>query len=473
MRQITITPDDLDALARIVAAEARSEGPLGQTAVLDVILNRAAAGRGWPSTIQGVITQPGQFEPLRGRSSWRELPEADPAIRDNLANALRARASGDRADTTSGATFFLNPTITNRRGTHFAASQNPTAVIGRHSFFNSTDRSPRPIPVPEHSLNLQLSAQASADSSAPTYERFGPFSVPNRPAQTSGRVDLNDPNIRPAMAPGATYGRSATANAEPFSGLVFHTAGDDRTSLNALLRYTQTPDAARGGTFGYHYLIDRDGTVHQTAPHSARTNHIKPPGSAERHASVRDLDLANTNALGIATFGSNPNHTQREAALRLAETLRGRYGIDASRVFGHGDLQRDRTSSEGRDLASTVRANATLSASVDPEIARSLGLDLPSRAPQAPQAPPAPPADTAIAARTPRPTQPRVAANASGEPLSQSELAGAYPDQLADPQVDATYGRFSSLVTNENLNALFPQLTQRESTGIGIGLASL
>ncbi|CAB4159083.1 Peptidase M15A, C-terminal [uncultured Caudovirales phage] len=448
MRQITITPDDLDALARIVAAEARSEGPLGQTAVLDVILNRAAAGRGWPSSIQGVITQPGQFEPLRGRSSWRELPEADPAIRDNLANAIRARASGDRADTTSGATFFLNPTITNRRGTHFAASQQPTAVIGRHSFFNSTDRSPRPIPVPEHSLNLQLSAEASANSSAQT--------TPLAERTFAGFARHQD------SLPGIAWNNV------------------DRTQLD--------PSVAD--------RLDRLQT-NMPFPIEIRSG-FRDPSRNAAVGGARNSEHTTGRAVDISLRGLDDEQRRLLVATATGPGMFNRVGAYSGNTGLHLDMRDQRlpdgTSwpmfdrsrantpnapswfrqglADGAALTTSTRENATLSASMDPEIARSLGLDRPPTR-QTPQAPDAPSAPTAIASRTPRPTQPRVAANASGEPLSQSELSSAYPDALADPQVDTTYGRFSSLVTNENLNALFPQLTQRESTGIGIGLASL
>lgn len=483
MRELNLSPDDLDALARITYAEARGEPFHGQLAVADVVLNRALAGRGWPSNVQGVIQQRNQFEPLRNRSSWRELPSPSPEFASSITTAVQQRASGQRPDASNGATFFLNPTITNQRGTHFASRVDPTAAIGRHAFYSATNRDPRPIPIPEYRMNLQLSAEASANSSAPTspdpqpqsFERLGPFSVPRQPAITTGTPDITDLPIRPAMRPDATYGRAASAHAQPFSGIVFHTAGGPSTSLNAMAQYTQTPDTARGGTFGYHYLVDRDGSIHQTAPHSARTNHIKPPGSTERHTSVRDLDLSNTNALGIATLGPAPNEAQRQAALALAATISGRYGIDPSRVLGHGDLQRDRMSSEGTGLARSFGDNARLSSSVDPEIGRALGMTDEHRTPQAPT-PRAQLAQTQTQTPTPRPPTPRqptVAARANGNPMTQSELQGAYPDDLAQSVTDQTYGRFSSLVTTENLNSLFPDLSRREATGIGIGLASL
>ena len=60
----TDSPDHR-CLARAVYAEAKSEPILGQLAVAQVIINRTRAGGGFPSSICGVVTQPGQFADLR------------------------------------------------------------------------------------------------------------------------------------------------------------------------------------------------------------------------------------------------------------------------------------------------------------------------------------------------------------------------------------------------------------------------
>jgi spore germination cell wall hydrolase CwlJ-like protein len=52
-------------LARAVYAEAKSEPILGQLAVAQVILNRTRAGGRFPTSVCGVVTQPGQFADLR------------------------------------------------------------------------------------------------------------------------------------------------------------------------------------------------------------------------------------------------------------------------------------------------------------------------------------------------------------------------------------------------------------------------
>jgi N-acetylmuramoyl-L-alanine amidase len=60
----TDSPDHR-CLARAIYAEAKSEPIVGQLAVAQVIINRSRAGGRFPSSICGVVTQPGQFADLR------------------------------------------------------------------------------------------------------------------------------------------------------------------------------------------------------------------------------------------------------------------------------------------------------------------------------------------------------------------------------------------------------------------------
>ena len=141
------------------------------------------------------------------------------------------------------------------------------------------------------------------------------------------------------------YGRQATANAQPFRGVVFHHTATG-TDLNAMVNYGKTVDEERGGAFGYHFYIGRDGEVVQGAPLSKRTNHILP---------TRDVDLRNNNAIGISLVGSEEGATeaQMEAARRLGQELSDRFGI--SDFYGHGEIQGNRQAQEGRAAAEALR----------------------------------------------------------------------------------------------------------------------
>jgi spore germination cell wall hydrolase CwlJ-like protein len=56
---------DLSCMAAAIYFEAKGEPLAGQLAVADVILNRTKSGR-YPTSVCGVVTQPGQFAFVRG-----------------------------------------------------------------------------------------------------------------------------------------------------------------------------------------------------------------------------------------------------------------------------------------------------------------------------------------------------------------------------------------------------------------------
>ena len=98
-----------------------------------------------------------------------------------------------------------------------------------------------------------------------------PFSRPDNPNVFNYTGDNNfvysgDENI--------TYGITATQNAEPFENIVFHHTGNNYPAENQV-NYGKTFDEERGGRFGYHFVVDKDGTIIQGAPLDARTNHLK------------------------------------------------------------------------------------------------------------------------------------------------------------------------------------------------------
>lgn len=112
---------DVDLVARLINGEARGEPYEGQVAVGATILNRTRDAR-FPSTIAGVIYQPGAFT----------------AIVDGQINA-KIEASSTRAardalngwDPSGGAVFYFNPaTSTNK----WIWSRTLIKIIGKHRF---------------------------------------------------------------------------------------------------------------------------------------------------------------------------------------------------------------------------------------------------------------------------------------------------------------------------------------------------
>lgn len=92
--------DNVDLLARVIAAEAQGEPYTGQVAVGAVILNRISSPQ-FPNTLSGVIFQPHAFESVSNGLIWRRTPSA---------TAYRAaRDALNGWDPTYGSVFFWNP----------------------------------------------------------------------------------------------------------------------------------------------------------------------------------------------------------------------------------------------------------------------------------------------------------------------------------------------------------------------------
>lgn len=92
--------DEVDLLARLVAAEAEGEPYAGQVAVAAVILNRVQSPE-FPNSISGVAYQPLAFESVMNGLIWRRTPS------NEAYNAARDALNG--WDPTYGSTFFWNP----------------------------------------------------------------------------------------------------------------------------------------------------------------------------------------------------------------------------------------------------------------------------------------------------------------------------------------------------------------------------
>ena len=131
--------EDLDAMARTVYGEARSESFLGQAAVGFVIRNRAAKGGWWGKTIKAVCYAPKQFschnptDPNRRRC--RQAKATDPAFQSSLA-AAAAVLAGLIEDPTGGATHYHATSIPPPA---WAVGKTPTVTIGAHAFYRDID----------------------------------------------------------------------------------------------------------------------------------------------------------------------------------------------------------------------------------------------------------------------------------------------------------------------------------------------
>ena len=113
--------NDINLLAKLIAAEARGETYKGQVAVGAVVLNRVSHAS-FPDTIAGVIYQKGAFSCVTD-SNWNVSPDS---------TSLKAATDCINGwDPSGGAIYYYNPSKTNNSFMH---SRPVITAIGRHVF---------------------------------------------------------------------------------------------------------------------------------------------------------------------------------------------------------------------------------------------------------------------------------------------------------------------------------------------------
>ncbi|MFM2415074.1 MAG: hypothetical protein RI911_767 [Candidatus Parcubacteria bacterium] len=145
--------------------------------------------------------------------------------------------------------------------------------------------------------------------------------------------------------------RYSGAVARPFDMIVFHDPGSNNCDPFPMIRYGQTYDASRGGVFGYHFYIARDGKIYQGAPMNRRTNHISSANART------NMPFSNSSALGISLMCGHQQipEAQLRAAQKLGHAIQVAYGVPSNRIFGHGELQTNRSPNEGLVAARLTR----------------------------------------------------------------------------------------------------------------------
>jgi spore germination cell wall hydrolase CwlJ-like protein len=139
---VSVSPTDMDTLARTVWGEARGEHLLGQVAVAWVVTNRVIVARKdrakflwWGDRLQAVCLAPNQF------SAWLPTdPNFEQLKATHLGVASFERAyglaalviGGSIADPTNGSTHYFADSIPAPSWTH---AMDPRAKIGAHNFF--------------------------------------------------------------------------------------------------------------------------------------------------------------------------------------------------------------------------------------------------------------------------------------------------------------------------------------------------
>lgn len=120
------TEEDFYWLCRIISAESKGESLLGQIAVGNVILNRAAS-RQFPNTVKGVVFDRKngvQFEPVSNGTIYDEPTEQ---------SVLAARLVLAGVDAAGESLYFFNPALS--KGQWVRANRTYDSTIGCHMFF--------------------------------------------------------------------------------------------------------------------------------------------------------------------------------------------------------------------------------------------------------------------------------------------------------------------------------------------------
>ncbi|MFD3155836.1 spore cortex-lytic enzyme [Haloimpatiens sp. FM7330] len=112
---------DVNLLARLINGEARGEPYEGQVAVGAVVLNRVKDPR-FPSTVAGVIYQPGAFTAIVDG-------QINANLRQSSINAARDALNG--WDPSGGAVYYYNPAKTTNK---WIWSRPLIKIIGKHRF---------------------------------------------------------------------------------------------------------------------------------------------------------------------------------------------------------------------------------------------------------------------------------------------------------------------------------------------------
>ncbi len=120
------TEEDFYWLCRIISAESKGESLLGQIAVGNVILNRAASSQ-FPNTVKDVVFDRKngvQFEPVSNGSIYDEPTEQ---------SILAARLVLAGVDAAGESLYFFNPALS--KGQWVRANRTYDSTIGCHMFF--------------------------------------------------------------------------------------------------------------------------------------------------------------------------------------------------------------------------------------------------------------------------------------------------------------------------------------------------
>jgi spore germination cell wall hydrolase CwlJ-like protein len=220
------SPQDRDALTRMLATEAIGEGPDGMAAAGHVALNRLKAGFGGAKSLVDVVNAPHQFE---GMSRAGQVNPQDYARAGQVADAL---LNGGVPDPTNGALNFLNPELQQHLGRQLPTwAQGQGQRIGRHVFFGGQ---PQQVAQGAQPVDPNMAAGESPypppppppDDNGPPVQTVGP--QPSAPVRSPPAAGSAAAGMLPQTPPAAAGPTSMGITPEQI-GLVEKLMRDPRT----------------------------------------------------------------------------------------------------------------------------------------------------------------------------------------------------------------------------------------------------
>ena len=193
-----MTPQEQDLMARTVLAEARGEGPAGMAAVAQVILNRAGEQGPWPSSIAGVIGQPGAFAKPLSNYSYGEYQQAMQIVSGVADGSMQVPAAAQNA------TYFANPRTSDPAALRqITSAASDMGAVGNHRFYGNPQ--------------LNITPNAPAGSATPGWSQLQGASTPQP------QLNINQP---PTANPNSGIGSLLTSmGITPYAPGEQHIAG--------------------------------------------------------------------------------------------------------------------------------------------------------------------------------------------------------------------------------------------------------
>ena len=257
---------------------------------------------------------------LSGGRAPRNIGEGFSSIGDSVAAAiLGSRADAEEKASNASSAEAIRNIYSGFGGGAPMAAVGGAPVAPRITPSSSSSQRDEPTDAPATAL--------AQTTSSPDESVYGPV-MPPEFFQVAGDLSERAPFAQGKM--------------ESPQGLVIHHTGGRGTPEGIM-------DVFRQRGLATQYVMDRDGRVFRSLPEGTRGRHLRPS---------EINNLSNSNALGIeiiARDDADVTPQQRAAAQNFTNYASSKYGFDPKNVFGHGELNSHKQSTEGMSAVADWR----------------------------------------------------------------------------------------------------------------------